>query len=65
MARDLDYLPRLAIFLAGIAAGALTSARRPRSNTAVPPAGLEDLKKAISTLESRFTAQDTATAERF
>jgi chromosome segregation ATPase len=65
MARDLDYLPRIAIFLAGIAAGAFTSARRDRGRAGMEPASLQDLKASLATLETRLTAQDTATAERF
>ena len=65
MARDIDYLPRIAIFLAGIAAGAFTSARRERSAAGMDPASLQELKSSLANLESRLTAQDTATAERF
>jgi uncharacterized coiled-coil protein SlyX len=54
MPRTIDYLPRIAIFLAGIAAGALTSVRRERGGAGMDPAALQDL-----------TAQDTATTARF
>ena len=64
MAREINYLPRIAIFLAGIAAGALTGARRER-RAGLPAAGLEELKASLANLESRLSAQDTATAERF
>jgi hypothetical protein len=65
MARDIDYLPRIAIFLAGIAAGAFTSARRGRGAAGMEPATLQDLKSSLANLEIRLSAQDSATAERF
>lgn len=65
MARDIDYLPRIAIFLAGIAAGAFTSARRDRGGAGMSPATVEELKNSLANLESRISAQDAATAERF
>ena len=64
MPRTIDYLPRIAIFLAGIAAGALTSVRRDRG-AGMDPAALQDLKSSLANLETRLTAQDTATAARF
>jgi len=64
MARDIHYLPRIAIFLAGIAAGALTSARRGRG-AGMDPAALQELKNSLANLDSRLSAQDSATAERF
>ncbi len=64
MAREIDYLPRIAIFLAGIAAGAFTTARRERG-AGMAPAAFEELKSSLANLETRLTAQDTATAERF
>jgi chromosome segregation ATPase len=64
MARDINYLPRIAIFLAGIAAGALTSARRERG-AGMTAAALQELKSSLANLETRLTAQDSATAERF
>ena len=65
MARDLDYLPRIAIFIAGIAAGAFTSARRERGGAGLPPAALQELKHSLANLETRLSAQDTANADRF
>jgi uncharacterized protein (DUF2342 family) len=65
MARDIDYLPRIAIFLAGIAAGAFTSARRERRSAGMEPAALQELKSSLANLETRFKVQDSATAERF
>lgn len=65
MARDIDYLPRIAIFLAGIAAGAFASARRERSGAGMDPAALQELKSSLANLETRLKAQDNAAAERF
>jgi chromosome segregation ATPase len=78
MPRNIDYLPKIAIFLAGIAAGALTSARSERSERSdrgersdrasgagVDSLALQELKTSLSHLESRLTAQDAASAARF
>ncbi|HEX3747739.1 MAG TPA: hypothetical protein VHW09_27575 [Bryobacteraceae bacterium] len=65
MPRDTHYLPRIAIFLAGIAAGALSSARRERGGAGMDPAALQELKQSLANLETRLTAQDSASAERF
>ena len=65
MAREINYLPRIAIFLAGIAAGALTGVRRERRGTGVPAAALDELKSSLANLDSRLSAQDSATGERF
>jgi hypothetical protein len=63
MSRSIDLLPRVAIFLAGIAAGALTGARRERGG--MDPVALKGLKDSLSGLENRLAAQDTASANRF
>ncbi len=65
MARRIEYLPRIAIFLAGIAAGALTSVRRERRGAGMDQAVLDDLKCSLANLETRLTAQDSATSARF
>lgn len=68
MPRNIDYLPRIAIFLAGIAAGALTSARSDRKQqggSGLDSAALQDLKSSLANLETRLTEQDSATAARF
>jgi uncharacterized coiled-coil protein SlyX len=65
MARNIDYLPRIAIFLAGVAAGALTSARRERGRTGTDPAAIEELKRTLAGLETRLAAQDLAASTRF
>jgi chromosome segregation ATPase len=51
--------------LAGIAAGALTTARRERGGAGMDPAVLGELKSSLANLETRLTAQDSATAARF
>jgi chromosome segregation ATPase len=65
MPRTIDYLPRVAIFLAGIAAGALTGMRRERRGASTDSAGLQELKTSLANLDTRLTAQDSATAARF
>jgi len=56
-------IPRVAIFLAGVAAGALTGSRRERRG--MDPAALRELKDSLAGLETRLSAQDSATATRF
>jgi chromosome segregation ATPase len=63
MSRVFTYAPRVAIFLAGVAAAALT---RPRSERAgMDSAALDDLKKSLAGLEARLEARETADASRF
>lgn len=62
MANALSYVPRAAIFLAGIAVGALTSARRESGGDS---GSVQDLKRSMSELETRLAAQETASANRF
>jgi chromosome segregation ATPase len=63
MSRVLTYAPRVAFFLAGVAAAALT---RPRSERAgINPAALDDLKKSLAGLEARLQAREAADATRF
>src|SRR5579863_3608202 len=65
MARALDYFPRFAIFLAGVAAGALTNSRRDRG-AGLDPAAVGDLKHSLMTeLETRLGTFETANASRF
>ena len=63
MARALNYVPRIAIFLAGIAAGALTGTRRLRGG--IDPGLAQDLKRSLGDLENRMATQDRANADRF
>ena len=65
MSRTVDYLPRIAIFLAGIAAGALTGVRKERGGAGMDPAAIQDLKSSLAHLGTRLTEQDTANAARF
>jgi len=63
MKRDISFLPRVAIFLAGLAAGALTTRRResPTGEADTNP----ELKKSVVALENRIAASEAAAAERF
>jgi uncharacterized coiled-coil protein SlyX len=63
MSRVISYVPRLAIFAAGIVAGVLTSSRRERGG--IPPAAEQDLKRSMADLESRLEAHASADATRF
>jgi hypothetical protein len=66
MSPNRDYLPRIAIFLAGVAAGALTGVRRDRGAAAgMEPATARELKSSLADLDIRLTAQDSASARRF
>ncbi|HXS95366.1 MAG TPA: hypothetical protein VN736_12235 [Candidatus Limnocylindrales bacterium] len=65
MSRLVNSIPRVAIFLAGIAAGALTTSRREREPAGIDPSAAEGVKKALAGMETRLTAQETAAAERF
>jgi glutamyl-tRNA reductase len=60
MQRVFRYAPRVAIFLAGIAAGALSGSRRERSG--VDSAAVDDLKRSVAGLEDRVAAQESAHA---
>jgi hypothetical protein len=64
MARNIEYLPRIAIFLAGIAAGALTGMRRQRG-AGMDPAAVQDLKNSLADLETRMAGRDSVTDKRF
>ncbi len=54
------YIPRVAIFLAGIAAGALTLPRRERGGT--DSTAVDDLKRSLASLEERVATQESANA---
>jgi len=62
MSRVINYVPRVAIFLAGVAAAAITLPRRDRS-TGV--SGTEDLKRCITDLETRLQQRQAADDSRF
>jgi chromosome segregation ATPase len=59
----ISYVPRLAIFAAGIVAGVLTSSRRERGGTSA--AAERDLKRSMADLENRLQAHESADATRF
>ena len=61
MQNAIKAVPKVAIFLAGIAAGALTFSRR---ENAKEDAGRGELKNAINNLENRLAAQESANANR-
>ncbi|HUI81452.1 MAG TPA: hypothetical protein VLY24_26185 [Bryobacteraceae bacterium] len=63
MARVWNVVPRVAIFLAGVVAGAITTGRKEGSGATA--AGLADLKKSIGDLEARIAKQEFSTAGRF
>ncbi len=63
MERLFKYAPRVAIFLAGVAAGALTGTRRDRAG--MEPAVAKELKRSFAGLEDRLVAQESASAARF
>jgi chromosome segregation ATPase len=63
MAKGIAVVPKVAIFLAGVAAGALTLARRGGSGAGEP--ATEELKAAIKDLEGRLAAQEASSANRF
>lgn len=64
MPSALSYVPRAAIFLAGVAIGALSKSRREPS-AAADSGAVGDLKRAVADLETRMAAQETAHANRF
>ncbi len=63
MERFLKHAPRVAIFLAGIAAGALAGSRRERSGTDRP--ATDEVKRSLAGLEKRLEAQEASAAARF
>ena len=62
MSRTINYLPRVAIFLAGVAAAALTIPRR--QSGGMNPAALDDLKKSVANLETRIQSRESADTAR-
>jgi chromosome segregation ATPase len=65
MQKPFEYLPRIAIFLAGIAAGALTTARREPRGAGIDSSALQELKNSLAGLETRLKSQDEAAVTRF
>lgn len=62
MSRVLDSVPRVALFLAGVAAGAIGNACRDRR--ASEPSGSADLQKALADLEARAASREAAADAR-
>ena len=63
MSRVLHYVPRVAIFLAGVAAAAITLPRRER--TGMDSAAVDELKRSLAALEGRLQARVATDAARF
>jgi hypothetical protein len=63
MARPISILPQIAIFFAGVAAGALTSGVKKQGVASV--SSIKDLQAGLAILESKLAAQELAYAERF
>ena len=63
MSRVLTYVPRVAIFLAGVAAAAITLPRQ-RSG-GMDSATADELKRSLAGLEARLQDRETADAARF
>jgi hypothetical protein len=62
MEKSMTYGPRLAIFLAGVAAGVIAGPKRERRG--IDPETVAGLRRSISDLESRLAAQQTDLAAR-
>jgi len=60
MGKAVSFAPRAAIFLAGVAAGALTLSRRGPGGA--DRAAVGDLKRSLARLEERLTADEAANA---
>jgi chromosome segregation ATPase len=63
MARVWNTIPRLAIFLAGVVAGVITTGRKAQTSPETA-SGLADLKQSLSDLESRLAKHEFANAGR-
>ena len=63
MSKNINIIPRLAVFLAGIAAGAIVGNRR--GERAGDPGLSQELKKSLEGLETRLADQETANVARF
>lgn len=62
MGKAISAVPRVALFLAGVAAGALSFSRRDRSGAAASET--KDLRDQIARLENRVAEQEAAANER-
>ena len=63
MSKVITFVPRVAIFLAGVAAGALTLSRR--EGAGAEPAATRELKKALADIETRLAGRESANDDRF
>jgi uncharacterized coiled-coil protein SlyX len=63
MKRDFGIATQVAIFLAGVAAGALSSLNKGKRE--VRSGELQDLKRSITEIDAKLAAQETANASRF
>ena len=62
MEKPLTFVPRIAIFLAGVAAGALTLSRRETGKA--DQSGTQELKEAMADLQHRIAENESSTAAR-
>jgi hypothetical protein len=65
MENAFNFVPRVAIFLAGVAAGALTLPRREGGGGGLDPAIAEEFKKQLTQLQDRLATQNTTNDTRF
>jgi chromosome segregation ATPase len=63
MSRVLNYVPRVAFFLAGVAAAAVTLPRRERAG--MDSATADALKRSLAGLEARLESREEADEARF
>ena len=63
MSRVLHHVPRVAIFLAGVAVAAITLPRRERAG--MDSAAVDELKRSLAALEARLQAREATDAARF
>jgi len=62
MSRVLIYIPRFAMFLAGVAAAAITL---PKNERGIDKPAIDDLKRSLADLEVRVAARQEADDARF
>ena len=63
MSQVIKYVPRAALFLAGVAVAAVTLSRKERAG--MDPRAVGELKKSLADLESRIQSREAADAARF
>lgn len=63
MSRVLNYVPRVAMFLAGAAAAAITLPRRERGG--MDSAASHEMKRSLADLDARLQAREACDAARF